>query len=44
MERIAKTPKKDYQSPTLQIYGNLADMTKSGATSTMSDKGNNHMS
>jgi hypothetical protein len=36
--------KKSYQIPKLQIYGSLAEMTKTFAPSTMSDKGNNHMS
>ena len=36
--------KKTYLPPKLQIYGNLVKMTKGGASSTMSDHGNNMMS
>lgn len=43
-KREGESLKKSYQTPKLQIYGSLTEMTKSGATSTMSDKGNNHMS
>ncbi len=46
MERKPKAAplKKSYEIPKLQIYGSLAEMTKGGAPSTMSDMGNNHMS
>jgi hypothetical protein len=45
MERLPVVPlKKTYQVPKLQIYGSLAEMTRTGSPSTMSDKGNNHKS
>jgi hypothetical protein len=45
MERTPEVPlKKSYQIPKLQIYGSLAEMTRTGSNSTMSDKGNNHKS
>jgi hypothetical protein len=43
-KREAASLKKTYQTPKLQIYGSLAEMTRGGAPSTKSDMGNNHMS
>ena len=42
-EERRATPKLDYRSPVLRLYGRVVDITKSGGSSMRSDAGNNMM-
>ncbi len=37
-------PKKPYATPELRDYGDVREMTQGGASSSVSDNGNNHKS
>jgi hypothetical protein len=37
MRSVDEVPKRPYQPPTLSIYGNLAEITKSGGSKGMLD-------